>query len=227
MDQLHLIRAFRGRAAAQRPDAKARARRALVEHMAEAPPRTARLRLPRPPFVRHTLSVAVTVTALAAAAAIPLIQALRDEPAPAPPAASAAQASPAVDAEVAVPVSSSYREYLHFASRMTRVELRTGAARVELTAAASFCAQAELAEIERLAIQALSASGWPRGTPVLEEGAAIELAERVGVSGSCRYAGFGVERARAVYGGLLPVSNLMPEAQWALPGRGLVGKPLL
>jgi hypothetical protein len=185
------------------------------------------LRFPRPPFVRHRLSVAVTLTltALAAAAAIPLVQALRDEPAPR--AASGPDASPAAVAEVAVPVSSSYRDYLHFASRMTRVDLRTGAERVELAAVASFCAQAELAEIERLAIETLSASGWPRGTPVLDEGTAIELAESIGVSGSCRYARFGVERAWAVYGGQLPVSNLMPEAQWALPGRGLVGKPLL
>jgi hypothetical protein len=224
MDQLDLIRGFRRQLAALRPDAKARARRALQEHMTAATPSPPRPRVPRIPFPRHTLSVAAVATAIGAAVAVVLLlQGVRDGSSPARPAAVVAQPSPPDSAGASLPVSASYRDYLQFASRMTRLDLRTGAERTELPAGASFCAQAELAEIERLAIETLTAAGWPRGRPVLDGGVAVELDE----SSACRYAGFGVERARAVYAGLLPASNLMPEAQGALPGLGLTGKPLL
>jgi len=219
MDQLDLIRSFRRQLAVQRPDAKARARRALQEHMTGAVPSAPRPRMPRPPFPRHTLSVAAVATAVAGALAVfLLVQGLRDDGSPAPTAEARSAAS--------LPVSGSYRDYLQFASRMTRIELRTGASRAELPVGTSYCAQAELAEIERLAIETLTAAGVPRGRPVLDGGVAVELGDTIDGS-ACRYGGFGVERARAVYGGLLPASNLMPEAQGALPEVGLIGKPLL
>lgn len=216
MDQLDLIRAFRRQPASQRPDARARARTALQAHIAGTRPAPARPRAPRRWFRRHTLSVAAVATAIGAAVAVLLlVQGLRGGSAPPERAAAS------------LPASSSYRDYVRFASRMTRLDLRTGAERTGLPAAASFCAQAELAEIERLAIETLTAAGLPRGRPVLQGGVPIELAESIDQGSACRYAAFGIERARAVYGGLLPVSNLMPDAQSALPELGLVAKPLL
>jgi hypothetical protein len=225
MDQLDVIRGFRRRLEAPRPQAKERARRALQEHMV-ATPQPGRP-LPRRPFPRQAASVAVVATVLAGAvAAALLVQGLRDGASPAQP-ASIARSAPSESVSDSQPVAGSYRDYLQFASRMTRLEIRTGAERGNLAAGASLCAKEELAQIERVAIETLTAAGLPRGRPVLGGRAAVELAAEPHVSGACRYAGFGIERARAVYRGLLPASNLMPEAQSALPGLGAIGKPLL
>jgi hypothetical protein len=221
MDELDLIRAFRRSLPERRPDARERARQALVARMAGSQ-RAARRRW-RPPGggVRMALAGTAALAAAAGVVAAGMLggQAPTDRsPGPIPSAAASEQPAPATEQR-----SSSYREYVRFASRMIRLELRTGPERGAVPMGiASFCRQSELGAIERLVIQTLTASGVQRGAPAL----GAELAEPSGLR-PCRYANFGVERALAVYSGLLPASNLMPEAQAALTGQGLVAKPLL
>jgi hypothetical protein len=226
MDQLDLIRAFRRTLPERRPDARERARQALVARMA-GPQRVARRRW-RPPGggVRTALAgtAALAATAGVVAAAMLGGPASTDR-SPARPTASVASSEQ--PAEPTAQLSSSYRDYLRFASRMIRLELRTGPERGAVPMGiASFCGRSELGAIERLVIQTLTASGVPRGAPAPGVELAGDLTESSGLR-PCRYADFGVERARAVYSGQLPTSNLMPEAQAALTGQGLVAKPLL